>query len=238
LSGTLPTSIGNIGQEANKPVKLFISGNNLSGSIPNSIGKLPLGSQLHFSYNEFTFAGMELVAEKFSDAKYAPQELIAVHQNGNTLSVSAGGTLSNNTYTWFRNGSIVSTITGDSVFHPTQSGEYRARVTNSIATELILFSKLIYYEAPNESNITSVENTLPQVTKRDFFEIYPNPAKVFLYVQTNYTTSVSLLDQSGKILLTATINGKSALNISNLSSGLYYLKNNNTQAVQEVVISR
>jgi hypothetical protein len=70
------------------------------------------------------------------------------------------------------------------------------------------------------------------------FRVYPNPATSILYVQTNSVTSISLLSQSGKILLTTTINGNCAIDVSNLSSGLYYLKNNNTGKVQKVVIAK
>ncbi|HXL56478.1 MAG TPA: T9SS type A sorting domain-containing protein, partial [Chitinophagaceae bacterium] len=65
-----------------------------------------------------------------------------------------------------------------------------------------------------------------------------NPAKDIIYVQTNGNTSFSLLNQSGKILLTANINGKGSINISGIAAGLYYLKNNSTAAVQKVVIAR
>jgi hypothetical protein len=39
-------------------------------------------------------------------------------------------------------------------------------------------------------------------------------------------------------LLTTNINGKGTINISGIAAGLYYLKNNNTKAVQKVVIAR
>ena len=66
---------------------------------------------------------MELIARKRFPMLYMLRQAnIPIHQNGNTLSVSAGGTLSNNTYKWFKceeTGSIlVATIKGDSVFHP------------------------------------------------------------------------------------------------------------------------
>jgi hypothetical protein len=48
----------------------------------------------------------------------------------------------------------------------------------------------------------------------------------------------SLIDQSGKILLTTNINGKGSINISGVTPGLYYLKNNSTGSVQKVVIAR
>jgi Leucine-rich repeat (LRR) protein len=235
LSGDIPSSIGNVGSDAAKPVKIYLSGNNLSGTVPNTIANLPTGSELNLSYNAFTFDGMELIAQKFPDSKYDPQSLIPVHQNGTSLSVSAGGTLSNNTYTWFRDNVIVATNTGDPAFHPTQSGVYRAKVTNSIATQLKLHSELVHYEVPA---ITSVDNTSQQYDKSNSFRVYPNPAKDIIHVEINANTTFSLIDQAGKVLLTANINSKSNINVSSIAEGLYYLRNNNTGAVKKVVITR
>ena len=59
-----------------------------------------------------------------------------------------------------------------------------------------------------------------------------------LHVQTNGKATLTLTDQSGKILLTKTINGKGEINISNLAAALYYLKNNATGAVQKVIVGK
>jgi len=59
-----------------------------------------------------------------------------------------------------------------------------------------------------------------------------------LFVETKGNVSFSLLNQSGKILLTTNINGKGSMNVSGMAAGLYYLKNNSTSAVQKVVIAR
>ncbi|HRI22816.1 MAG TPA: fibronectin type III domain-containing protein, partial [Panacibacter sp.] len=68
--------------------------------------------------------------------------------------------------------------------------------------------------------------------------VYPVPAKDILHIETNDNTSFSILDQSGKVLLTQIINGKGSINIAAIASGMYYLKNNNTGGVQKVMISK
>jgi hypothetical protein len=68
--------------------------------------------------------------------------------------------------------------------------------------------------------------------------IYPNPAKDILNIQVNGKASVSLIDQAGKTLITATINNQGKLNIAHLPAGLYYLKNHTTGAVQKVIINK
>jgi hypothetical protein len=70
------------------------------------------------------------------------------------------------------------------------------------------------------------------------FKIYPNPARDILHVETNDNTTFSLFNQSGKILLTTNINKKGNIDISPITAGLYYLKNNGTGAVQKVEITR
>jgi hypothetical protein len=57
-----------------------------------------------------------------------------------------------------------------------------------------------------------------------------------LHVETNGNASFSLINQSGKILLSTDINGKGIINVSGLPVGLYYLKNNATGKVEKVVI--
>src|SRR6266498_1667095 len=235
LSGSIPSSLGNLASLQ----ALHLDHNQLSGGIPSSFGKLNPSLSLFLNGNHFTFDGMQFVAQTFPNAIYAPQKLIPVHQNGNTLSVYAGGTLSKNTYTWFfKNGQIKDTIVikGDSVFHPKKNGIYRAKVTNSIAIKLQLHSDTIVYTAP--AVIASAENSLQQYDKTNSFRVYPNPAKDILFVQTNSNASFSLLNQSGKILLTKIVNGNGEINVTNLAAGLYYLKNNSTGAVQKVVIAR
>lgn len=68
--------------------------------------------------------------------------------------------------------------------------------------------------------------------------VYPVPAKNIMNIETNGNASFSLLDQSGKILLTKTIDGKGSFNVAGIAAGLYYLKNNSNGAVQKVMITK
>src|SRR5262249_6542304 len=102
---------------------------------------------------------------------YSPQANIFLHQSNNSLSASAGGTLSNNTYRWYLVDSSGSkTIAGDSVFYPSQNAKYCAAVTNSICTQLTLYTDTIFYsgalpvtmgnlKAYKQKNIIKVEWT-------------------------------------------------------------------------------
>jgi hypothetical protein len=117
-------------------------------------------------------------------------------------------------------------------------GIYQIKILNSVATGLVLYSKVIDYTVPSNTVIASSENALQQSDKANMLRVYPNPAKDVLHVETNGAALFSLIDQSGKILLTTNINGKGSINISGVTPGLYYLKNNSTGSVQKVVIAR
>ena len=136
---------------------LFLDHNRITGNISEAISYLPLDS-LNISYNNFTFDGMELITQTFPFAIYNNQAVIPVHQNDNSLSVSAGGTLSNNTYKWFIIGqSDSATITGDSIFFPSQNGQYFGVITNSVCNELTLYTDTIDYTFVLPVTITNLK---------------------------------------------------------------------------------
>ena len=164
LTGTIPASLGNLTGIFN----LELDFNQLTGSIPASIGNLPNFSSftvdfnqlsgtipvftgasnfqnLYLHYNNFTFAGMEQVAQKTVWQKfYAPQAIIPVHVSCGKLWVSVGGTPANNTYRWYNSaGTLQATIVSDSTFTPAMPGNYFVEVTNSIATQLTLHSDTV-----------------------------------------------------------------------------------------------
>jgi len=139
LSGNIPVSLGNLSNLN----ALFLNNNGFNGTVPSSLTGLSNLTSLDLGNNQFVFSGIEDIAQTFSFAIYAPQANITLHKNGNTLSVSAGGTLSNDSFHWYRNGSLDTTITGDSIFTVTDIGQYSVAVTNSAATQLTLYSNTV-----------------------------------------------------------------------------------------------
>jgi hypothetical protein len=178
---------------------------------------------------------MELVVESIPYVHYNRQAPIPIHINNNTLSVSAGGILSNNTYEWFKLGELsVTTIKGDSVFQPTESGFYFAKVTNKVVKGLNLVSHPIRYTAPSPLN--SMASNRRQEFLNSSFSVYPNPAKNILNVTTNGNASFSLISEAGKTLLSQNIDKTGVINISNVAAGAYYLKNNNTNTSKKIFV--
>lgn len=136
LLGELPDSIGNISQ-----AYLDFSYNQLEGTLPASLSNFALLTAINLSHNKFTFSGLDaLNLSKHPVLTYSPQQDIPLIREGNILSVSAGGTLSNNTYKWYRNGTEFITKTGDSTLTVSDDADYSVEVTNKIATALTLYS--------------------------------------------------------------------------------------------------
>lgn len=153
------------------------------------------------------------------------------------MSVSAGGTISNNTYTWYaldKGGHI--TITGDSVFYPSENGKYYVKVTNAIATKLILKSDTADYMQSVFSGLNASDNVI--TAKRPaIFRAYPNPAQDILHIQTSEAASFSIINQQGQIIITQKINGKGTINISKFQQGIYYLKNSTSGIVEKIIVT-
>lgn len=75
-------------------------------------------------------------------------------------------------------------------------------------------------------------------TGQNFDIIFPNPVKQLLHVRTNGSATFSLINQSGKPVLTKTILNSGIINVSNLAGGIYYLKNTQTGQMQKIIIAK
>lgn len=136
LSGNIPFSLANL----KKLTVLDLKNNSLDGPIPDSLSSLTNLTALRLQNNQFTFEGMEKIAKNYAFAEYSPQAIIKINRVGNSLSATAGGTLSNNTFNWFRNGTLFSTRTGDSTLNINDNSGYSVSITNAIANQLTLRS--------------------------------------------------------------------------------------------------
>jgi Leucine-rich repeat (LRR) protein len=232
LTGQIPASFSNLV----KLSRLNINHNKFSGMAPAFLAALPELQRLNLLRNNYTFDGMEELAQhNFSVLKYYPQKQIDIHQTGNTLSVYAGGTLSNNTYKWFKDGALAATIAGDSTYHPTIGGAYTVQITNSIATALTLYSDTVNYAAIN-GLIASQTNDLITGDNNTRVSLYPNPAKTSVTIAFNTTGNytIKLTDLSGRVLQTKTGNaikgaGTIRLIIAGYAKGIYLITVSNNK---------
>jgi Leucine-rich repeat (LRR) protein len=235
LSGSIPSSLGKLQHLQ----ILQLNNNDLSGKIPDSITNLNAAVGIYLEHNRLTFAGLEKPVKKFPGIIYSPQANISIIQNGNVLSVSAGGTLANNTYKWYKNGVLFKTKTGNARLTVNGSGNYSVNVTNSVATALTLYSDTVFYAGFNAIAFSQADK------KNNFLIItaYPNPASkiVTLLFNASGKYSLAITDVSGKTLQTKTgiaIKGTNViqLNINKYASGVYFItiidEKNNRQTLR------
>ncbi len=167
FTGSIPESIGGGDLSLNRSYGgLWLSDNQFDGPVPENLNNLYI-EWLKVFNNHFTFDGIEYLdahRNSIQRFEYAPQYAIPLHSANhgavNTFTVYAGGTLGNNTYKWYKNNVLDTTITADSTFSTTDSGHYSVTVTNSVASALTLISDTVFYNpfiAISVQNITATE---------------------------------------------------------------------------------
>ena len=142
LTGNIPSTLGNLTAISSK----YLSDNQLSGPVSASLLNLASYATVTLENNYLTFDGIEDIRKSNSTINfiYSPQLNIPINYTPQgafgKLSVHAGGTLSNNTYQWYKNNSLYKTVVGDSTFTPDGEGVYFVKVNNSVVTDLQLVS--------------------------------------------------------------------------------------------------
>lgn len=138
LTGSIPTSFSTM--LANDGIYYF-SYNQLTGFLPPQI--TPSNAYVNVDNNNYNFDGLEPAVGDYpkmnASGNSISQNALPLHVNGNQLSIYAGGTLSNNTYYWYKNSILVKTKVGDSTYNFSSSGTYSVVIENSV---LGFYSKL------------------------------------------------------------------------------------------------
>ncbi len=141
----LPDSIGNL-----SVLKTLFLQNNQLTNLPSSLLNLNLLFDLNVGSNRLNFSVIEqLAANGINFFLYAPQDTIPTYRLDSTYFVIVGGTIGNNTYTWFRNDTSLTPTVGDSAIVPLMPGNYHCQITNSSAPGLSLVSQKYYHKSGN-----------------------------------------------------------------------------------------
>jgi hypothetical protein len=90
----------------------------------------------------------------------------------------------------------------------------------------------------NDISANSMRPATADLKTKKIFAVYPNPVRDLLNVHTDSKATITLTDQSGKIILTKVIDGNGVINVSALGAGIYYLKSNNTTEIQKLIVTK
>jgi hypothetical protein len=133
-------------------------------------------------------------------------------------------------------------ITGDSVFHPTQNGRYYVKVLNSIADETRLVSRRIDYVVPAKLNFPGTfaiqANVL--ISPNDFSAIvFPNPAynNPILRISGNQKNiSIRITDIKGKLLWSSSKVDASEIKlpVEKFAQGIYIVSITNSKETKTI----
>jgi Leucine-rich repeat (LRR) protein len=161
FTGSIPPSFNNFVPSGSYFYYFNFAQNQLSGIIPaftnfSTSSSTSWGFGITLDNNKFNFSSFEVAYLTVHDANItdSPQSSLPLITSGNTLSVAAGGVVSANTYSWYKDGNFVTSIIGDSTYTPATSGNYTVAITSSLLPHLTLFST---------SYITSVQDSLSLV---------------------------------------------------------------------------
>jgi hypothetical protein len=199
LEGTIPKELANL----KKLNKLVLAENNFEGAFPSEITTLPNMKEIYIQINmlselpdlspidslqklriqennltfediepnvwvpTFTYSPQAFIGKLLDTTIYVGENLI--------LSVDVGGTA--NVYQWTRDGLNILNAT-ENIYtidsaEASDNGVYICKITNTIATELTLYSREMNVAVERAVGVEKPENELP--TKLALFQNYPNP---------------------------------------------------------------
>ncbi len=144
--------------------------------------------------------------------------VVTLAKFGNTFEANSGA---GNTFKWLRNGSIIS---GEikSTYSPAQAGNYAVIATNQ-------------FTCADTTAAQAFVLSIGEFAQQNI-SIYPNPVKKVLTIEleNNSKATARITDIQGKELRNFTINGKSTINIADLTQGIYYIQISNSKGSRTI----
>jgi len=226
---SIPDEIGNLSKLT------YINGyGNRLNSLPITLLDIPNVETLFLAYNQLTFEDIEPLVS-INGFEYWNQDSIGDYID-TTLYLNAtyhietqtGGEF--NQYQWLKNGDTI--VGANNYFLEFQSlsyadsGEYHCLVTNTIATGLTLYSRVVNLHIIDPLNINEDEKECDLS-----FHVYPNPAhdKVFIrFAEKNIyeNVSISIYNQYGVYVKSYKTKNSYLfeIDISELNKGIYFIQ--------------
>jgi Leucine-rich repeat (LRR) protein len=236
LKGAVPNSITNL----TKLERLYLGDNRLM-DLPD-LSPIDSLKDLRIDDNQFTFEDLEPnIGVPDSIFLYSPQDSVGVEQDTTvnagsclTVSVFVGG--ANNQYQWTKEGvDIPGADSSSYLINPvvlSDSGSYVCRITNTVATELTLYSRPNHVTVIGGEGITDRSTLIPKVLV--LHQNYPNPfnpsTRISYSIPHSGFVSLKIYDILGREIRILVSEFQNAGNYSfnfdagKLSSGVYFYR--------------
>lgn len=145
----------------------------------------------------------------------------AVIMENNGVLTATGGPF--DTYQWYLNGTPIQQSNVESLGFSTAAGDYYVVVTEGGCSGT---SAVFTYNGIPTGIADATTNGLA---------IYPNPFNSEFIIETNELTSISVMNALGEVVLSRTVNGRTSIDASSLSAGVYFVQEETSGAVMKLV---
>ncbi|MCO5235659.1 MAG: T9SS type A sorting domain-containing protein [Chitinophagaceae bacterium] len=198
LSGNIPSSFDKL----NRLSSLNLMNNQLSSTLPDGLCSLPNLDFLELSNNQFTFDGLECIGSKqrsspFANYAYDNQKTLQLNFADLKISLSAGGSLPNNTYYFYKDDELLNTVKGDSSLTVSESGKYRVEVTNDKIDRLTLHSYTIEVNISTILPLQWIEFTAKDCSNKVCLQWQTENEQNTSYFEIERSTNGSIFDRVG-----------------------------------------
>ncbi len=152
--------------------------------------------------------------------------------------------LTTNNWTWVQGDSIANKLGNYGTINissPTNEMGARSRHNSWVESsgKVWIFGGQGYSSAGGNGNLndlwsnSSVPTSLSKISNATNFTIYPNPTSSILNIEVKEQTQISIVNVLGDVVLTQTLNRLSKIDVSNLTSGVYFIQDSKTgQAIK------
>ena len=160
----------------------------------------------------YTVTGTNLLTGCFATASttITVNEPQAVIMENNGVLTATGGPF--DTYQWYLNGTPIQQSNVESLGFSTAAGDYYVVVTEGGCSGT---SAVFTYNGIPTGIADATTNGLA---------IYPNPFTSEFVIETNEPTAIRLVNTMGETVIERTINGRTSIDASSLSAGIYFVQ--------------